>query len=245
MDPALAASYATGPQTLEEAYPPICLRTHWDPTMLIRHVLPERLNPYPQQLDPRQAVKVSTAYYDQSPAPSSGHAIITPENSRIPIPPALLMSERQVYGPYNGIPYLPPGGAYSKNVPYPVYQQAVDDESRLQLLDLPLVRCPQGKYIPTPEDIGRTKDQRFLACSGVVGTGGYYNPESENTVKPGPPPRQSAGCREADDAEAWKRSSRLFFNPTKYDRTTNVPAHLRVSESRYALAAAQGTRRTS
>jgi len=242
MDPALFDSYATGPQTLAEAYPPICLRTHWDPTMLVRHVLPERLDPYPQQLDPRQAVKVSTAYYDQSPAPSSGSAPVTVENSRVTIPPALLMSERQVYGPYNDVPYLPPGGAYSKNVPFPVYQQSVDDESRLQLLNLPLVRCPAGKYLPTAEDIAKTKNQRFLSCSGVQGTGGYYNPEHENAVQP---PRQSAGCREADDALAWQRSSRVFFNPTKYDRTTMVPAHLRVSESRYALAKAQGTRLTT
>ena len=242
MDPALFDSYATGPQTLAEAYPPICLRTHWDPTMLVRHVLPERLDPYPQQLDPRQAVKVSTAYYDQSPAPSSGSALITPENSRVTIPPALLMSERQVYGPYNGVPYLPPGGAYSKNVPFPVYQQSVDDESRLQLLNLPLARCPAGKYLPTAEDIAKTKNQRFLSCSGVQGTGGLYNPEHENPVQP---PRQSAGCREVDDAEAWQRSSRIFFNPTKYDRTTMVPAHLRVAESRYALAKAQGTRLTT
>jgi len=242
MDPALFASYATGPQTLAEAYPPICLRTHWDPTMLVRHVLPERLDPYEQPLDPRQAVKVSTAYYDQSPAPSSGPALITAENSRVKIPPALLMSERQVYGPYNGVSYLPPGGAYSKNLPFPLYQQSVDDESRLQLLNLPLARCPAGKYIPTAEDIAKTKNQRFLPCSGVEGTGGHYNPVNENTVQP---PRQSAGCREVDDAEAWQRSSRVFFNPTKYDRTTMVPAHLRVAESRYALAKSQGTRLTT
>lgn len=237
MDPALAARYATGPQTLAEAYPPICLRTHWDPTMLIKHVLPERIDPYEQPLDPRQAVKISTGYYDQSPAPSSGHAILTPENSRVPIPPALLMSERQVYGPYNGIPYLPPGGAYSRGVPFPAYQKTVDDESRLQLLNLPLARCPAGKYIPTAEDIAKTKDQRPVPGASAA-SGGYYNPEMNNAAQP---PRLKAGCREADDAEAWQRSSRVFFNPTKYDRTTMVPAHLRVSESRYALAAAQGT----
>lgn len=243
MDPALFASYATGPQTLAEAYPPICLRTHWDPTMLVRHVLPERLDPYPQQLDPRQAVKVSTAYYDQSPAPSSGSAPVTVENSRVTIPPALLMSERQVYGPYNGVPYLPPGGAYSKNVPFPVYQQSVDDESRLQLLNLPLVKCPAGKYLPTAEDVRQTKDQRVVPGTSAL-SGGYYNPEMNNTA-PFEGPRQRAGCREVDDAEAWQRSSRVFFNPTKYDRTTMVPAHLRVAESRYALAKAQGTRLTT
>ena len=235
MDPRLAASYATGPQTFAEAYPPICLRTHWDPTMLVRHVLPERIDPYEQPLDPRQAVKISTAYYDQSPAPSSGHTVLTPENSRVPIPPALLMSERQVYGPYNGIPYLPPGGAYSKGVPFPAYQKTVGDESRLQLLNFPLSRCPTQKFTPTEEDVGKAKGQR-----GVPGatkdtlSGSYYNPTSDNAPVP---PRTMAGCREADDAEAWQRSSRVFFNPTKYDRTTNVPARLQVSESRYALAA--------
>jgi len=205
--------------------------------MLVRHVLPERLSPYEQPLDPRQAVKVSTAYYDQSPAPSSGHSVITPENSRGPIPPALLMSERQVYGPYNGIPYLPPGGAYSKNLPFSLYQQSVDNESRLQRLDLPLARCPQGKYLPTAKDIAMTAEQRAIPGAPALSDGDYH--PARNNTAPFEGPRTLAGCREADDAEAWQRSSRVFFNPTKYDRTTMVPAHLRISESRYALANAQ------
>lgn len=240
MDPRLAASYATGPQTAEAAYPPICLRSHWDPTMLIRHVLPELLNPYEQPLDPRPSTKISTAYYNESAGDAPVQAP-TPENSRIPIPPALLMSERRLVTPYTGVPYLPPGGTASRGVPYPLYQQNVDAESDLQLLYLPLVRCPQGKFIPTEEDVVRAKAQRAIPGAPAA-SGGLYNPEMGNAVNPY---GVKAGCREADDAEAWRRSSRTFFNPTRYDRTTMVPAHLRLSESRYALASAGGTRLTT
>ena len=46
----------------------------------------------------------------------------------------------------------------------------------------------------------------------------------------------STHCRAEDDQAAWERSSRLFFNPTRYDRTAMVPATgLRQAESKMAL----------
>ena len=230
MNSELSAMYPTGPQTAAEAFPPICLRSHWDPTMLVRHVLPELLNPYEQPLDPRPSAKISTGYYNEG-AGDAPLSVPQPENSRVPIPPALLMSERRPWTPYTGSPYLPPGGTASRSVPFAVYQQNVNTESDLQLLSYPLVRCPQGKFLPVAADIAAAQEQRDVQ-GAPKRPDGYYAPEMNNAVIP---PRQVAGCREADDAEAWQRSSRLFFNPTKYDRTTMVPAHLRVSESRYAL----------
>jgi hypothetical protein len=47
--------------------------------------------------------------------------------------------------------------------------------------------------------------------------------------------KTSTHCRAEDDQEAWNRSARLFFNPTRYDRTTMVPAGLKQAESKMAL----------
>jgi len=46
---------------------------------------------------------------------------------------------------------------------------------------------------------------------------------------------KSTGCRAADDEAAWNRSARLFYNPTKYDRTTDVPPGVYQASSRGAL----------
>ena len=61
----LDAFYAGGPKTWNEAFPPVCLTTHWDPTALTNHILPQ-----PTQrnlaLDPRPSSKICTEYYDIS-----------------------------------------------------------------------------------------------------------------------------------------------------------------------------------
>jgi hypothetical protein len=239
MNTDLAAVYPTGPQTADEAFPPICLRSHWDPTMLVRHVLPELLNPYEQPLDPRPSTKISTGYYSEG-AGDAPIQVPTPENTRIQIPPALLMSERRPWTPYTGVPYLPPGGTAGRGVPFGAFD--ADAESDTQLLAYPLVRCPQGKFQPTEADVAAAQLQRPVPRSTAYPRG-LYAPDMNNAALP--PLGGPAGCREADDREAWNRSARTFFNPTRYDRTTNVPVHLRLSESRYALAPAGGTRLTS
>jgi len=226
MNPELAAFYQEGPRTLAEAYPPICLRTHWDPSMLVRHVLPEQLFPYTQQLDPRWATKVCTAYYEESPG-DGALATDTPENSRIPVPPALLMSERRPILTPLGAPYLPPGGTASRSFPYKAYQQHVNAESDVLRLDEPLTKCASERYLPSKQDIAMTMDART-----VPGSPASMYPAMTKTMQI----TKIAGCREEDDREAWNRSARPFFNPTKYDRTTMVPPHLRVSENRYDLA---------
>ena len=226
MNPELAAFYAEGPRTLAEAYPPICLRTHWDPSMINRHVLPEVPIQYRQQLDPRWATKICTAYYEES-AGDSALAVDTAENSRVPVPPALLMSERRPILTTLQAPYLPPGGHASLNVPYKAFQQHVDAESDVLRLDEPLTKCASERYLPSKQDIAMTMDARAVPGSPA----GMYPAMSKAMQM-----TKIAGCREADDRAAWNRSARPFFNPTRYDRTTMVPPGLRVSENRYDLA---------
>jgi hypothetical protein len=226
MNPELAAFYKEGPRTLAEAYPPICLRTHWDPSMINRHVFPELPIQYAQQLDPRWATKVCTAYYEES-AGDSALSPDTAENSRVPIPPALLMSERRPILTNLRTPYFPPGGHASLNFPYQAFQEHVNAESDVLRLDEPLTKCASERYLPSKQDIAMTMDARTVPGSPA----GMY-PAMSKTMQI----TKLAGCREADDKAAWNRSARPFFNPTKYDRTTMVPPGLRVSENRYDLA---------
>jgi hypothetical protein len=89
-------------------------------------------------------------------------------------------------------------------------------------IDEPLTKCAEKRYIP-PGGIPAARD----FTNSVEGSTPPPRPE----VLDGP----HAGCREADDEAAWARSDRLFFNPTKYDRTISVPLDLKKATSRHAL----------
>lgn len=211
----LAAFYNTGPRTTAEAFPPACLRTHWDPTMVVKHVLP----PYEgvtQALDPRPAAKICFAYHHTS----AGDAPLPP-----PLPTGLPATPREFLGglhrpPATGPVPWPPGGAAELGFPYRGYSAAV--ETDVLRIDEPLTKCAEKRYIP-PNGIPAPDDSTDV----VPGSRPPLRPE----VLDGP----RAGCREADDAAAWARSDRLFFNPTKYDRSTAVPPGVRQATSRHAL----------
>ena len=49
-----------------DLFPPVCLRTHWDPTQMIRHILPQQKVDLPQ--DFRPWVKVCKNYVTSGPA---------------------------------------------------------------------------------------------------------------------------------------------------------------------------------
>jgi hypothetical protein len=192
--------------------------------MINRHILPELPSQYALKLDPRWATKICTAYYEESPG-DGALAVDTAENSRVPVPPALLMSERRPILTTLNAPYLPPGGHASLNFPYQGFQ--ADTESDILRLDEPLTKCASERYLPSKQDIAMTMDART-----IPGSPANMFPSMTKAMQM----TKTAGCREADDKAAWNRSARPFFNPTKYDRTTMVPPGLRVSENRYDLA---------
>jgi len=97
-----------------------------------------------------------------------------------------------------------PGGAPSISMPYEQYMENVQRESDLFRLDEELTRCPQRRYIPTNPDLYKRSPLRAT-------------PLKTHYPKPLAVPTP-AGCREADDQAAAARSSRFFFNPTRYDR---------------------------
>jgi hypothetical protein len=60
-------------------FPPVCLRTHWDPTRIIQRTLPDEY--VPQALDPRPWVKVCLEYTtsgENGPAPEVSETVVLP-----------------------------------------------------------------------------------------------------------------------------------------------------------------------
>ena len=60
-------------------FPPVCLKTHWDPTMILKRTLPTQY--VPQALDPRPWVKVCLEYTtsgENQPAPDVPADVVLP-----------------------------------------------------------------------------------------------------------------------------------------------------------------------
>jgi hypothetical protein len=109
-----------GPAPTQPMFPPVCLKYHWDPTAVLRRVLP--LGPsQPQALDPRPWTKVCLEYVN------SGQA-----SEQAPIPPANMV--------------FPSGGEF---YPPTRYSSAIDNESLLRRLDRPLGTCDKDQYEPS------------------------------------------------------------------------------------------------
>jgi hypothetical protein len=213
--PHLSDYYNGGPRTTAQAFPPACLRTHWDPTMVVKHVLPDFYSAQP--LDPRPASKICFAYHHSSagdaPLPAA------PPSTLPPTPPQFLGGPHRPEPPPGGHVF-PPGGAAELGFPYRGFRP--DVETDVLRIDEPLTKCAEKRYIPP---------------GGTPAARDFTNTVEGST--PPPPPEvlggPHAGCREADDVAAWARSDRLFFNPTKYDRTMYVPPGVKMATSRHAL----------
>jgi hypothetical protein len=203
-EPSLDEYYQGGPESFQEAFPPACIRTHWDPTQISKHVLPGALIAA-QPTDPRPSTRICTSYYTTSqgdaplPAPLSNAET---EN----IPDALLGP--RYYVRQNGVVGVraqPPGGAAGKNAPYPVYASNIGTESDLFRLGENLTRCKDRRYQPRPAPADATNTLPDVSQEFELGKYATYV-------------TKRAGCRDADDNDAWNRSGRLFFNQTRMDR---------------------------
>jgi hypothetical protein len=139
----------------------------------------------------------------------------------VPQPVALLGGQATPAAPN----VFPPGGAAGRGFPYSGFAKSVDAESDVLRLDEHLTRCAERRYLPPTG----------LPAPGVS-TNVLPNAPHDGLSPYATVVNQQAGCRNADDESAWNRSSRLFFNPTKYDRTQNVPTTgLQQAESLYTL----------
>jgi len=223
MEPAsLDEFYAGGPKTWQEAFPPFCVKTHWDPTALTNYVLPNAAKQPDLAMDPRPSTRICYVYYNIS----AGDAPLA--NPPVDAEPAIPIAYRNNSAvpqrrapPPVADPVMPPGGAARTGFPFAGYN--AEAETEVEIRDLPLSRCAERKYVPK----GGPK----------TSTGSHDLPGADFSNRSSLSPllttvTKIAGCREADDLENDKRSSRLFFNPTRYDRTTMVPSNLKVAESR-------------
>lgn len=108
-----------GASTTEPFYPAVCLTYHWDPTAILRRVVPQGPS-VPLALDPRPWAKVCLEYVN------SGQS-----SEQAPVPPSNMV--------------FPSGGEF---YPPTRYSSAIDNESRLRRLDRPLGTCDAEQYEP-------------------------------------------------------------------------------------------------
>ena len=108
-----------GPSPTQPLFPPVCLKYHWDPTAVLRHIVPLG-SPQPMALDPRPWTKVCLEYVN------SGRA-----SEQAPVPPKDMV--------------FPSGGEF---YPPTRYSSNIDRESLLRRLDRPLGTCDKDQYEP-------------------------------------------------------------------------------------------------
>ena len=218
MSTELDAYYSGGPRTWQEAFPPICVKTHWDPTVLTSYVLPPAGLKSELALDPRQSAYICTSYYDAS----AGDSPLKLESAQPLEIPIALRGGMQRPQRGHGL-YYPTGGAASLGFPYSRFSS--DTESDILRLGEPLTKCAERRYLP-PNGLP----------AASVGTNTIYGADQSSGLSPALTDVTTlAGCREEDDVVAWNNSSRLFFNTTRYDRTTQVPQGLQKSQAQNAI----------
>ena len=217
--------YSGGPKTWQEAFPPFCVKTHWDPTALTNYVLPNAQKQPDLAMDPRPSTRICYVYYNIS----AGDAPLA--NPPVDVEPTIPVAYRNNSAvpqrrapPPVANPVLPPGGAARTGFPFADYN--VEAETDVEIRNLPLSRCAERKYLPAGGPQASTSSHDLPGAD--LSNRSSLSPLL-TTVK------KTAGCREADDEANWNRSGRLFFNPTRYDRTTMVPSNLKVAQSRTAL----------
>lgn len=101
-------------------YPAVCLKTHWDPTAILKRTLPTEY--VPQALDPRPWTKICLDY------------VTTGENSPGPNVPASVV--------------LSASGGDGARGPANRYLEAIDNESLLRRMDRPLGTCDDEQFLP-------------------------------------------------------------------------------------------------
>lgn len=110
--------YPITSSTTKPFFPSVCLKSHWDPTAMLRRIVPQGPS-QPLPTDFRPWVKVCMNYTTSGPAEAPSQT-----------PPGV------VFGP---------GGEFYPN---DRYAAAINDESLLRRLDRPLGTCEESQYEP-------------------------------------------------------------------------------------------------
>lgn len=113
--------------TFKNVFPPVCLKSHWDPAALSKYVLPET-STVPLPVDPRPLFRNCINYFNLTPQSAQ-----TKHDATVRAGQTLMVQ---------------PGGAAGLRVPYEVYVNNIDRESDL-LLNHPQDKCDNNKWTPT------------------------------------------------------------------------------------------------
>ena len=190
--------------TFKNVFPPVCFKSHWDPALLSKYVLPEDLR-IPLPVDPRPMFRNCINYFNLTP--------VTTETKT----DADIRSKLEIT--------TQPGGS-SHGSPFELFAKNIDNESDL-LLNHPQDTCDDNKwsaransdlYINThrPPSSKNTNE-------GTVKLSELSHPLAAII------PKAPNKCRANAEQSAWERSSRVFNNPTREDR---MPGHVpRLSEA--------------
>lgn len=136
-------------------FPAVCLRSHWDPTMIVKRVLPEA--PVAQALDPRPWTKVCMNYVtagDDAPAPVVAADVVLPTGGQfypasryaaaIDNESALRRMDRPL-GTCDKDQYYPPESGDMYNSRLLVHRSARTDR-KVRELEFPKVLMTAGPY---------------------------------------------------------------------------------------------------
>lgn len=178
--------------SLEQAFPDICLKSHWDPALLAnRFLLPPNEAPLPT--DFRPFTKICTNYFTGDRGSGLGGEGVAPN-------PVLL------------------GGRASTDMRYGDFARTVDAESDLQGLTRAWTKyCENQKYTPnSPKTLSQQMEAEFperkpMTVQQEHILGNMNRPKATVTKIP-------FDCRVGEDIRNSGVSMRLFNNPTKYDR---------------------------
>lgn len=126
----------------DQLFPPVCLRTHWDPTRMLSHILPQQRVTLPESFRPW--VRVCKSYVTSAPALPA------------PLPPTNMVFP-------TGGEFYPPG-RYSSAIDTESSLRTLDHP-----LDK---WCPSSQYVPRQDSdlfvAGRTVPDRGALSSGFV-----------------------------------------------------------------------------
>ena len=81
--PVQTLPFAAASENAQSFYPPVCLKTHWDPTMILRHSMPTTAVALP--MDPRPWTRICMEYVtagDNEAAPPISSAVVLPSGGQ-------------------------------------------------------------------------------------------------------------------------------------------------------------------
>jgi hypothetical protein len=179
-------------KSLEEAFPDICLKSHWDPALLAnRFILPSHEGPLPT--DFRPFTKICTNYFTGDRGSGLGGEGVAANPVRL-------------------------GGRASTDMRYGDFARMVDAESDLQGLPRALAKyCNDQKFTPTnPRNLSQQMEAEFperkpMTVQQERILGEVNRPKATVSKIP-------FDCRVGEDIRNSGVSMRLFNNFTKYDR---------------------------